>query len=160
MEKEGTELLEMPFTVSLPFRFATGPYMGRFLREIRDNKKFVATRCGVCGRTLLPPSIVCPFCHVKTEGWVELGTKGTLVAFDIVHIPAINPMTGKPRPIPYARGYIMLDGGNAIIGHFLEGADPSKIKVGARVEAVFKEEGRRGEIADILCFRIIEEGKD
>lgn len=151
------ELIEIPFVLSIPFRFATGPFMGRFLREIRDNKRFVTTKCGACGNTLLPPSAVCPYCNVEIKEWVELGTKGTLLAFDIVHIPVINPMTGKPRPVPWARAYVMLDGGNAIMAHFLEEIDPSKVKVGTRVEAVFKEDQREGKPTDILYFRVIQE---
>jgi len=149
--------IEKQFTLVLPCSFSTGPFMGRFLREIKENKRFVANKCPQCGRTMLPPRIVCALCHVEAGDWVELSDKGSLVSFDIVYIPTINPMTGKMREVPYSTGNILLDGGDATIWHFLEEKDPAKIRVGMRLQAVFREEGRAGDITDIAHFRTIEE---
>ncbi|MBI5967457.1 MAG: Zn-ribbon domain-containing OB-fold protein [Deltaproteobacteria bacterium] len=150
-------LIEKPFTLVLPCSFSTGPFMGRFLQEIKENKRLVGNKCPQCGRTMLPPRIVCALCHVEAGDWVELSDKGSLVSFDIVYIPTINPMTGKIREVPYATGNILLDGGDATIWHFLEEKDPAKIRVGMRLQAVFREEGRVGDITDIVHFRTIEE---
>ena len=149
-------LIEKQITMTIPCTFSTGPYMGRFLREIRENKRFVANQCPQCGRTMLPPRNVCALCHVEAGDWVELSDRGTLISFDVVFIPTINPMTGKMREVPYATGNVLLDGGDATLWHFLEETDPSKIRVGMRVQAVFREEGRTGAITDILHFRTIE----
>ena len=40
--------------------------------------------------------------------------------------------------------------------HFINETDHTKLKVGQRVEAVFKEE-REGNIGDILHYRVIED---
>lgn len=142
--------------MSIPCRLSTGPYMGRFLREIKENKRFVGNKCPECGRTMLPPRIVCALCHVEAEEWVVLSDKGSVVSFDVVFIPTINPMTGKMREVPYATGNVLLDGGDATIWHFLEEKDPAKVRIGMRVQAVFREEGRIGAITDILHFKTVE----
>lgn len=149
-------LIERQCTLSIPYKFSTGPYMGRFLREIKENKRFVANQCPQCGRTMLPPRIVCALCHVEAGEWVGLSDQGSVISFDVVYIPTIHPMTGKMREVPYATANILLDGGDATIWHFLEEKDPAKIWIGMRVQAVFKEEGRTGDITDILHFRTIE----
>ena len=154
-EKQDPELLEIRYTLNLPCRFSTGPTMGRCLKAMRDEKKLLANRCPKCGRTMLPPRIVCAVCHVEAKEWVELKDTGTLLAFDVVHVPSINPLTGKMREVPYATCTVLLDGGDAVLKHFLEEKDPDKIAIGKRVKAVWREE-REGKLTDILCFRIIE----
>jgi uncharacterized OB-fold protein len=93
---------------------------------------------------------------VEAGEWVVLSDKGSVVSFDVVYIPTLNPMTGKMREVPYATANVLLDGGDATIWHFLEEKDPAKIRIGMRVQAVFREEGRSGAITDILHFKTIE----
>jgi uncharacterized OB-fold protein len=57
--------------------------------------------------------------------------------------------------VPYAAAGIKLDNGG-VLEHFLDEKDEAKIKIGMRVEAVLKpREQRRGNIQDILFFKII-----
>ncbi|HQP32374.1 MAG TPA: OB-fold domain-containing protein, partial [Deltaproteobacteria bacterium] len=57
---------------------------------------------------------------------------------------------------PYTYGYIRLDGADSIFSHIINETDLSKIKVGMRVRAVFKDKkDMQGNIQDILHFEII-----
>lgn len=67
----------------------------------------------------------------------------------------VDPDTGKERPVPYTYAYIQLDGAGSRFPHFLKETDPSKLRVGMRVQSVFEEE-RRGHLLDIRHFRTIE----
>lgn len=150
------ELIEVPILVSIPQVFSTGPTMGKFLAAFRDEKKILGNRCPVCGRTQIPPRIVCAVCDVEVHEWVELGPGGYLTSFDVVYIPTINPLTGKMREVPYSTGSVVLDHGDAALMHFLDETDPKKIKLFNRVEAVFRPDGERtGSVLDILYFRVI-----
>lgn len=160
-KKEGQELIEFPITLSIPQKFSTGPTMGRFLAEIRDNKKIVANKCSKCGRTQIPPRIVCADCNVECHEWVELEPRGEITTFDVTFVPTINPLTGKMREVPYTTSSILLDGGDATIMHFLDETDPQKIRVGQRAEAVFRPDGEReGKVTDILYFHVIPDEED
>ncbi len=155
-KKSEQELVEFPITLSIPQSFATGPTMGRFLSEIRDNKKIMANKCPKCGRTQIPPRIVCAECHVECKEWVELKPAGEITTFDVTYVPTLNPLTGKMREVPYTTGSVLLDGGDASLMHFLDVTDPEKIRVGQRAEAVFRpDEEREGKVTDILYFRVI-----
>ncbi len=157
-EKAGEEFLVMPIPLELPFQWAAGSYHGRTLREIKDNNRFVGIRCPQCKSILFPAAMVCPLCHVKVgEDWVELGEKGTVEDFAIVEMSVLDPSTGKERVESQPQAVIRLDGG-AVMEHRLEEKDPQKLRVGMRVEAVFKPEGEggKGDLTDILYFRTIE----
>ncbi len=160
-EKKGAqELIEIPIMFSIPQRFATGPTMGRFLRELK-NGKIVGNKCPKCGRTQLPPRIVCAECHVECTEWVDLKPTGEITIFDVTYVPTLNPLTGKMREVPYTTGNALLDGGDATLMHFFDETDPKKIRVGQRCEAVFRPENEReGKVTDILYFHVIpdEEG--
>jgi hypothetical protein len=150
------ELIDVPELVSIPQSFATGPTMGRFLAALRDDKKILGNKCPACGRTQIPPRIVCAECNVEAHEWLELGPGGYVTGYDIVSIPTLNPLTGKMREVPYNTGSIVLDGGDAALMHFIDETDPKKIKMFNRVEAVFRPDGERtGNVLDILYFRVI-----
>ena len=156
--KPTVELIDIPELVSITGRFPTGPVMGRFLSSLRDDKKILANKCPKCGRTQLPPRIVCADCNVEVPdtNWIEVGPGGYLTIFDVTFIPTLNPLTGKMREVPYTTGSIVLDGGDATLMHFIDETDPKKIKMFNRVEAVFRPDGERtGGVLDILHFRLI-----
>lgn len=155
MEKEiQDDLVSVPILVDVPYRFAAGEYMTRFLVELRDNGVFYGTRCPACRRVMIPPRIVCARCHVRSEEWVQLGSEGTLAAFTIMYIPMTDPTTGKPHDPPFAYGSVKLDGCDAPVDHFLNvEPDMDKLWVGMRFKAVLRpREERTGDLSDIRYF--------
>ena len=151
------ELIVSRQVLSIPQRFSTGPVMGRFLRELRDNKRIMAITCPQCGRHLLPPREVCALCNVEAEGWEEVGPEGVVRDFDIVYYASPDPLSGETRDVPYAVAWVSLDGtrGDAPLWHLLSVDDMAKVRRGLRVRAVFAEE-RHGAMEDIKHFEIIE----
>ncbi len=157
-EEKKQDLVEISELLSVPHKFATGPTMGRFLSEIRDHKRIVANKCPKCGRTQLPPRIVCAACHVQVDDWIELAPRGEITSYDVTYVPTLNPLTGKMREVPYTTASILLDGGDTTFMHFLDVTDPKKLKIGMRCEAVFAPDGeRQGRVTDIVHFHVITE---
>ena len=158
-EKAGPELIVSRQILSIPMHFSTGPVMGRFLQEIRDNKRIMANRCPKCGRHQLPPREVCAVCRVEADQWDELGPEGTIRDFDIVYYASPDPLTGKTRETPYVLCWADLDRtqGEAPFWHLLNVADLAKVRRGLRVRVVFEDE-RHGTTEDIKYMEIIEEG--
>ncbi len=141
-------------TPELRYRHAAGRYGSIFLRGLREGK-ILASRCEECDRTLVPPRIACTGCFGEMTEIVEIPPRGTLMSWTVVTFPFIDPFTGVQRPIPYGYGMIRFEGTTNTFQYFLSEKDPSRLRVGATVEAVFRDE-RKGEIADLVHFRPLE----
>jgi uncharacterized OB-fold protein len=91
------------------------------------------------------------------QDWVELSHQGTVISYSFVVDPIFDPGLGDMRPVPYTIAAIVLDGGpDVAFFHKLQENDPSKVKEGMLVEAVFKPlQERAGTIEDIIHFRTI-----
>ncbi len=157
------EMLGQQRTLEIRFRWSAGPYLGRFLGQLKEAGAIWVVRCPGCGRILMPPRIVCAVCYTEAprfpQGWFALSGKGTLMDWERVIYPQMDPETGQLRPEPYIHGTFMLEEG-VLFTHYLgpENLDESKLKEGLRVEAVFKEyEERVGKLTDIKYFQILEE---
>lgn len=138
-----------------PFHYAIGRYGSKFLTEIRDNKQFYGIKCPKCGKVYVPPREVCGPCFTRMTEWVKVADEGKLYSYTILRFVFLDPETGKQRPVPYVYAFITLDGADTALQHFVEITDESKVKVGARVKAVF-ENKRSGKITDIKHFVIID----
>jgi uncharacterized OB-fold protein len=152
------ELIVSKQILTIPQRFSTGPVMGRFLRELRDNKRIMAVRCRTNGRFLMPPREVDAFSVTEADEWVEVGPAGTVREFDVIYYASPDPLTGDTREVPYIIAWINLDGveGVAPLWHLVKADDPKRIRFGSRVRAVFAEE-RHGCLEDIKYFELIDE---
>jgi hypothetical protein len=160
MSGEKQELLVMQSgEKEQPFHYAVGRYGSKFLMELRDHKKLLGIRCPKCRKVYVPPRQVCGPCYEKMHELVEVGPGGTLVGYTILRFHFVDPETGHPKPVPYGYGFIRLDGADNAFQHFIDVRDESKIKVGARMRAVFKEQ-RKGNLADIQHFEVIDPVKE
>ncbi|MCP4755902.1 MAG: hypothetical protein GY866_34005 [Proteobacteria bacterium] len=138
----------------MPFAYSAGCYTSRFLVEIRDNKKFFGVRCPKCGKVYCPPKKICGPCFQEMKEPVEVGPQGTIRNFTIVRFTFVDPQTGLTKPTPYGYGFLQLDGADSILPHFIAYENEADVKVGARIEAVFKED-RTGSVSDIKHFRLL-----
>lgn len=154
-EKKEIELLTIESGEAFqPFDWSVGKYGSRLLHEIKENKRFVGIKCSKCGKVYVPPRKVCGPCYVAMDEIVPLSDEGEIVVCTILQFGFVDPSTGVQRPVPYACAFIKLDGADSALPHFIDSTDPEKVKVGARVKAVFEEE-RTGSIMDIRHFALI-----
>lgn len=137
-----------------PFRYAVGRYGSKFFMELRDHKRIFGIRCPKCKKVYVPPREICGPCFERMEELVEVKPTGTLVAFTILRFSFLDPDTGKQKPVPYGYGFIRLDGSDNAFQHFIEIVDESKIKIGARMRAIFRDK-RKGTLGDIRHFEVI-----
>lgn len=158
MRKEEKEkYLYIKLATPLPYAYSAGRYVSRFLVALRDEGKILASRCSHCNTVLVPPRIICGQCFAEMREFVEVGPQGTLRTFSVINFPFIDPFTGTERPVPYGYAIIQLDGCDNRFPHFLEETDLHRLRIGLRVEAVFKPRSeRQGAMTDITHFRVIE----
>ena len=149
-------LLAMEEIAHMPYHWAIGLDGSKFFQEIKEREVLLGIRCPKCRKVYVPPRLVCGPCFVKMDELVELGKEGVIQAVTLVNYPFIDPATGVQRPIPYTYGYINLDGSDNIFSHIINETDVSKIKVGMKVRAVFKEPAdMEGNIRDIRYFESV-----
>ena len=134
--------------VAIPFNYSAGKVGSRFLIELRDNKKLMGLRCPACNHVYVPPRSVCKGCFAQLNEWVEVSDKGTLLTYTVVH----QPNAAQPVETPFAYGIIQLDGADTGFVHLLGEVDRDQVKIGMRVQAVFKEE-RVASVLDIKYFK-------
>ncbi|MFW9949468.1 MAG: Zn-ribbon domain-containing OB-fold protein [Candidatus Thorarchaeota archaeon] len=156
-KKDQEKIFEIKWKTDLPYRYSIGKLAVKFFEELKNNKKIMGSKCSKCGKVHSPPRAVCVECFIEmtVEDMVELSPRGTLEGFTVVNYPFTDPTTGGLRPFPYGYAIFKLDGADTYTMHFVDETDYSKLKVGQRVEAVFKEE-REGNIGDIMYYKIIE----
>lgn len=156
-ERDYSKMLTVTFTYPMPYEWSVGKHGSRFFQEIREKRRFIGIRCPKCGMVYVPPRRLCGPCFQELEDLVTLSDTGIITAFSIVDYPFIDPDTGERRPVPYTYGYIRIDGSDNIFSHIINETDVSKIRVGMKVRAVFKEPAEmQGNIQDIRYFEIID----
>ncbi len=161
VEESSPEYIHVKFNTPRPYRWSTGKYLGKAYKEAKENKRMVGNRCPKCKEILWPPVAVCGRCKVEAgEDWVELPQTGTVIQYTYLVFPMWDPHYGEKWTNPYPSAIIALDGDLGVYHRAsLEETDKDKLRVGMRVQAVWKEnEEERGEgMGDILYFRTIEE---
>lgn len=155
-DNKQAEQLQVTFTHAMPYEWSVGLYGSKFFKEIKEKGRFAAIKCPDCGKVYVPPRRVCGPCFKELTEIVSLPPTGVITAFSVVNYPFIDPFTGKQRPVPFTYGYIRIDGADSIFSHIINELDESKIKVGMKVRAVFKEKSAmEGNVRDIKYFEII-----
>jgi hypothetical protein len=150
--------LYITLTSELPYAYSAGRHVSRFLVALRDEGKVLASKCAPCSTVLVPPRTVCGSCFSEMNEFVEVGPQGTLKTFSVINFSFIDPFTGKERPVPYTYAIIQLDGCDNGFPHFLDETDLERLRIGLRVEAVFKPPGEReGAMTDIAHFRVVQD---
>jgi uncharacterized OB-fold protein len=132
------------------YAWDAGIAMSRFLEGLK-NERVIATECLRCRRVMLPPRMFCELCYRPTNKWVELKDKGRIRTFCITHVRWDASRVEEP----FFPMVVELDGGKRGTGlmHVVKGIDPSEMKVGLRVKALWKPaEERIGAITDIEYF--------
>ncbi len=145
---EGMDVWIYHGQVYIPNTYSAGAVGSRFLIELRDKKRIMGTRCPACNRVYVPARSICKDCFGQLDEWVEVSDRGTVLTYAVAH--EAKPIQPMATPIVY--GIIQLDGADTGFVHMLGEVDPDQLRVGMKVQAVFKEE-RVGNILDIKYFK-------
>ena len=148
LDSKEEELFLFPGRIIMEYKYAAGLVGSRFLTELRDNQRIMGIRCPKCNRVYVPPRLTCKECFGNLDEWMELSGKGTLSSYTVVYYS--EPFQPVEPPIIY--GIIQLDGADTGLPHLLGEVEPEKVRIGMRVEPIFKVE-REGNILDIKYFK-------
>lgn len=135
------------------YAWDAGVAIGRYLSELKEGR-LIGVRCNHCRRTVIPPRVFCEWCFRPMDEWVYLPDTGTVNTFSLCYVTWDMRELSEPE-IP---AVIDIDGTRPSVGimHKLGEVDPQAVKIGMRVQAVWKPpEERTGSILDIRYFRPI-----
>lgn len=104
--------------------------------------ELLVQRCETCGRNIMYPKYVCPFCTGDQLGWTQSTGTGVLHSFAVQRMGA---PTGFEADLPYALAVIKLDDGVQLLGRLRPdgngGWDSYRCDMRVRFDAV-PDEGR------------------
>ncbi|PXX66977.1 hypothetical protein DFR70_103733 [Nocardia tenerifensis] len=119
--------------VDLSYKHTASPQETVYLRGLREGK-LLGGRTDAAGKVYFPPRGANPTDGRPTDEVVELPDRGTVTTFCIVNVPFLGQRI-KP---PYVAAYVLLDGADIPVLHLVLGCEASEVRMGMRVEAVWK----------------------
>jgi uncharacterized protein len=135
------------------YAWDTGVAIGRYLHELKAGR-LVGVRCDECRRIVIPPRSFCEWCFKPMDAFVPLPDTGTVNTFSLCYVTWDMQYLDEPQ-IP---AVIDIDGTRPTVGimHMLGDVSPDDVRIGMRVQAVWKPpEEREGSILDIRHFKPI-----
>ncbi len=130
-----TPVVPLDFT----YNYYIGQYLTRYFKGFKE-KKILGSRCPGCSKVAVPPRKYCGVCNKVMEEMVELPQEGTLENFTVGHVTMEKGGRLSPAEKPYVLGLIKLDDKASLLLHKVEGVDPSQVKAGMKVKAVWKDQ--------------------
>jgi uncharacterized OB-fold protein len=138
------------------YAWDTGLAIGRYLEGLK-NGRILGVRCRRCDRTVVPPRAFCECCFGTMDEFVPLADRGTVNTYSLCYVTwDVKRITDPLMP-----AVIDIDGTTPRVGilHLLGEVAPDALRVGLRVEAVWRPAGEReGAITDIRYFRPVDGG--
>ena len=136
--------------IPITSRYTAGIAGERFFREIKDNGRFLGTRCEACDLLYVPAVMFCERCFAELDEWVDVPSRGSVFTYTVLH----RDLDEEPLDPPAILAYVKLDGTDGGLVHYLGEVDPDEVTIGLVVEAEFLAAAeRRGSILDIKYFR-------
>ena len=139
-----------PGDMEADYIYTLGVAGERFFKEIKENEKIMGAKCPCCNIVYVPPRMYCEKCFAKLEELVNVGKRGVVHTFTVATID----VNGKKLEKPVIYALIKLDGACGGLIHKIGETKPENMKIGMKVEAVFKPSyERKASINDIKYFK-------
>jgi uncharacterized protein len=130
-DRDPVTMLVTPITLEIQHT-ASHPESA-YLRALQEGK-LLGARTGEDGKLYFPAREADPATGLALDNYVELPDKGTVTTFAIINIP----FAGQRIKPPYVAAYVLLDGADIPFLHLVTDVDASEVRMGMRVEAVWK----------------------
>ena len=130
-DREPVKILVVPEAIEI--QHSASHEESAYLRALAEGK-IIGARTGKDGKVYFPPHGADPATGKPTTEFVELPDKGTVTTFAIINIP----FAGQRIKPPYVAAYVLLDGADIPFLHLVTEIDASDVRMGMRVEAVWK----------------------
>ena len=124
--------LEVVSQMVLHYSYEPGLALTGFLRALSE-RRIQGGRCPGCSGVYVPPHSTCPACRSGPMDLLEMGDRGTVTSYTVVHIP----FQGITMDLPFVCAWVRLDGADVPFAHLFGEVPAEEVAVGLRVEAVW-----------------------
>jgi len=137
-------------SIPLEYHYTAGVAGEEFRRELKENGRFLYSKCAKCKTTYIPARMFCPSCFVEIKENVPLEKPGYVYSFTTVN----RNRTGEPIEEPLTVALIKFEGVKGGIVHRLQVDGQNSVSFGTKVVPILKDERERtGALTDIIAFR-------
>jgi hypothetical protein len=130
----------------------------RFWRNLRSRYNLTGTKCLNCGEIYFPPRNFCPKCRRMSRlEEASLNGRGEVLTYTIIHAAP----GGFEVQAPYIMAIVQLEEGPRLTTQIVD-CEPDEIKIGMKVERVFRkiqEDGEAGLIYYGYKFKPVEDSR-
>jgi uncharacterized OB-fold protein len=130
-ERDPVTMVVVP--TSIEIQHSASHEESAYLRALAQGK-IIGARTSKSGKVYFPPHGADPGTGQPTTEFVELPDRGTVTTFAIINIP----FAGQRIKPPYVAAYVLLDGADIPFLHLVTEIEASEVRMGMRVEAVWK----------------------
>ncbi len=137
-------------SIPLEYHYTAGVAGEEFRRELKENGRFLASKCSKCKSTYVPARMFCPNCFIEMKENLPLEKPGFIYSFTTVNRDRSGEATDEPVTI----ALIKFEGVKGGIVHRLDVDDAEKAAFGMKVSPVLRKATERtGALTDIIAFK-------
>ena len=141
-------------SIPLEYHYTAGVAGEEFRRELRDNGRFLVSKCSKCKSTYIPARMYCPSCFIEMKDQFPIDKPGYVYSFTSVNRDRSGAETNSPITV----GLVKFEGVKGGIVHFLD-VDPDQVSIGMKVKPSLKNQSERtGAITDVRAFKPVSTG--
>jgi len=140
----------------LPFEnlYTAGQAHEHFLRGLKEEQTILGTWCPTCEELIVPAAYACERCFTRLDEYRAIDPEGEIHSFTRIG----RDQDGKPLEKPVLLIFVTFPGTRGGLLHYLDAADPRRVAIGTRVEAIFRPAAERtASILDIAHFAPVSE---
>ena len=148
--RDPRRIMHVEGDMEVDYIYTAGIAGERFFVALRDEEKLLATHCDKCNHTFMPPRMYCDRCFAELSNWIEVPSVGSIASNTI----AYEDNNGERLPEPVVLAFIEIEKTDGALIHQIVEVKPGALKIGMRVQAVFKKKSKRtGALTDIQYFK-------
>jgi len=136
--------------IPMNYVYTAGRAGEEFFKNLKRGR-FIGARCRDCETVYFPPRIFCEQCFERIEGnWIKVPNRGVVHTFTVCH----ETYDEQPKDKPSIVAFILFEGTDGGLMHWIGDVDPEECYIGMPVTAVLKPaKQRKGGILDIKYFK-------
>lgn len=132
--------------LKLDYQIRAGETASDFLRGM-ERGEILGNRCPDCQKLQVPARPVCTTCGLRCAAPEAVAERGTITTFSVIRIE----FPGQRLTPPYVCAWILLDGADTALLHLVSG-EPDEVRMGQRVQAVWKEKEAWGPTLESILY--------
>src|SRR5207245_10009039 len=115
-------------SIPLEFHYTAGVAGEEFRRELRDNGRFLVSKCSKCKSTYIPARMYCPSCFIEMKDQFPIDKTGYVYSFTSVH----RDRSGADTELPITVGLVKFEGVKGGIVQLLDVYDSDRLSSGTK----------------------------